>query len=512
MCHDNTIGAGTQASSEVYTRPLRIHNVYTSRIDNVYTHAQNPSVEPPTDEPGLGTTGVIPDPPPFSPVPYPTYHNAVWGPAPNLPALESFISQDAPLVRQLTWLRSIAQEVLPDDHAIQGCGRRRINADMPKVITYNEQTNQAHYVNAQTCQNRIACPFCHSLTERGLLHKGTILQHAVDKSGLHTVMISLTLHHTREDSCASTYQAVAESLTGFKMGNPWKKFKARYGVVLDVVGTDYTWSYDYGHHPHKHLVLLLDQAIRGDMLAEMFEWVSSRWRSMVKKQGRWTSNNYGARISAHHGDFIEYITGLGDVRRRRRVSSEWGAADELTAGNLFKLAGGLTAWDLLRQYAVAADQETKRFYADVFRDYADGMAGANLLRVCNGFFSHDLVDLPEGWDTVINEVDDAGRIVVGALVHQVDVLVHRRRAIGLMLAEVAEQNGSEAALWSFLVDRVGANHEQIDLCVEETGRVIDAIEAEPERSVLDVIYGIKGEDTEDRQKAKSEPPGAPGGE
>ena len=113
-----------------------------------------------------------------------------------------------------------------------------------------------------------------------------------------------------------------------------------------------------------------------NQLADIQRELSIKWRSTLKKLGRFAGKDIGVVVTDSNREKAAYIAKFG-----REPENAWDAARELTKGQSKKgREKGLTMWQVL---ALAGDQslpaKTRAKYAHIFREYAKEFKGKHQL-------------------------------------------------------------------------------------------------------------------------------------
>ena len=258
------------------------------------------------------------------------------------------------------YLQAIARELLPDARVNQ-CLRSVVPGSGCVNIHYSKKFERAHYGNLVQCASVWVDPVCSSkITERRRVE----LEDGLNRSPWPGVMITLTLQHSRDDKLAALRRDLMAGKRELKNGGWWTRFSKRIGIVGSITSTETTYGLENGHHPHSHILELVD----GHPDTEQIQAeVSKRFREIMTSRGRYVSPEIGVHVRATDHGAADYI-------------SKWGAAFEISkAGAKRGKDGHYNPFELLQLYA-----EGETWAGEVFREYAAAMKGVNQIRWSKG--------------------------------------------------------------------------------------------------------------------------------
>ena len=344
------------------------------------------------------------------------------------------------------WLRKRSAVLLPE-RRVAKCGWVRISRLSPVSVTFSEKNQRASYHNLQTCGSVWNCPVCASkVTER----RRRVLSEAIEKSGLHPVMITFTQQHKLGDKLVQLRDVHLKALAKFKAGKSFAKFKQRIGWAADVRTLETTFSFEFGWHLHSHILMLLESPADIEVIAE---YVAPRWARMVEAEGGYASVQHGVKVTAHDA-LAEYIAKFqdGDAIRKQYDPAGWSLAHEMTKQHVKQSRSkkGVTPFGLLALAAEFAPGTSEREYlADRWREYDAALFGRRQLVTSRNFFEVVPVSSWDDDEAIAAEADEVDRLL-GCLNGSAWGYVHQAQANGELLAACAD--GQSASLWSFLQD------------------------------------------------------------
>lgn len=254
-------------------------------------------------------------------------------------------------------LRSISVKRVAD------CGRRRIAAQVevvrrPFVDPEGQLGYRAHYRGILRCGSGWECPVCGCQIRA---ERSRQVEQAVEVWGLDRVaMMSNTVRHGLGHDLRTVRRGETLAYSRFTRGEPWKRFKARYGVRHTIRALEVTHGRN-GWHPHLHVQLFLDRPLSEEELASAKAWLGERWARCVARE-----------LGAEH--VPDAVHGV-DLRPSRRGDYGFKIALEMADhGTKRARRGYRTPWQIAADYA-AHGTDTD---ACLWRNYCAGMRGAKM--------------------------------------------------------------------------------------------------------------------------------------
>jgi len=267
----------------------------------------------------------------------------------------------AQLLRLLRWQRQSVARVLLPEAAVSKCYRVRRR---PAVdVNYSRRVKRAHYAGLVTCASVWDCPVCSSkITER---RRQEI--ESADTSGLHTLMVTFTLQHSRDDRLSDVRSHLARAYRTLKQSGWWKRFVDRWEIVGSVAAVEVTYGVANGWHPHRHVLMWSKMAGIGLVAEAMRSQLARRFSAILEAQGRYADFVHGVDVRAGDQLIAEYVAKWG----HDPVKGSWSLAAEITKGGsktLLKAADHYTPFQLLDLH-LAGDVKAGL----LFREYASAM-------------------------------------------------------------------------------------------------------------------------------------------
>jgi len=220
------------------------------------------------------------------------------------------------------------------------------------TVTLIRSARGAHYAGLHTCGSIWNCPVCAAKIAEGRKCEVETLLKAHEAAGGGTYMLTLTMPHSKYDSCKSLRDAVANAWRRCQAGRKWGTIKAKFSIGWTIRALEVTHGKN-GWHPHLHILLLTKRPLNDP--GAMHLAIQSRWADM---------------IMALTGEVAEFAA--SDLRPATAADyiTKWGAASETTrAGLKESRKGGRSPWQLLAAYAEG-----------------DAAAGKLYIEYCGAFF------------------------------------------------------------------------------------------------------------------------------
>jgi hypothetical protein len=239
------------------------------------------------------------------------------------------------------------------------CGRTQIAPTVDICDHVVDGRRVAFARGLLTCGSVWSCAVCSAKIRAG---RAAEVQRVVAWHGqARTFLWSLTVRHARGHSLARVRRGVALAMRYMQRGAPWRRFKARVGLVGTVRALEVTHGDANGWHPHLHVLLLVEQPAQ---LSMEREWLAARWAScVVAALGEAHAPN------AHGSD----LRACSDATYLAKLGLE------LNDAGATKVGKGKSPWQLAHDVAGGAGAAV-----DLWREYQAAMFGARMLTWSHG--------------------------------------------------------------------------------------------------------------------------------
>jgi hypothetical protein len=283
-------------------------------------------------------------------------------------------------------LKERAGEILfnPKDkkqNRVCGCGKWRIDKEMPVGVQFDASKGVAKYHNLQYCGSVWVCPDCsYKISQERKKELAEAMKGCRDK-GLHVAMLTLTVPHYLGDDLKTLLKKMSKAKHSLWTNrNSREYFADQFPMVGHITATEVKYSDNNGFHPHFHILCILDKQYAAEDLqiieSELYElWAEKCVKSGLGKPNR--RNGIDLKMGSNNEDMLaDYI-------------SKWGMAEEMTQAHLKvgkKNMQSLTMWEVLEIAQMEAS--TKDKYSYIFKTYASAFKGRRQL-----FWSKGLKEL-----------------------------------------------------------------------------------------------------------------------
>lgn len=300
-------------------------------------------------------------------------------------------------------LLSLAKDLLPDMR-IRICMAHMLPQKSGVDVNYNHEYRYAWITNLQRCACAWICAFCATRkSEQDRADMKYALEMNIDRYV--PVMVTLTMGHKRDDRLEYLLEGLLGAYRAMQQGRDWKLLVDEYGLAGTIRSLEITYSVN-GWHPHFHVLWLLERplvlGVKPDDTSDL-DWLkeiaaalrnqlsSHYWRPSLIKLGFYCTDERGVDVQIGHQDLIEYIEKHGYAPENPNDDS-WDVEAEMTRRTAKDSKdGGLTMWDLLRNYGDGDKNAGK-----LFREYALATKGKNPLRWSPGLRDKlKVIDTPE---------------------------------------------------------------------------------------------------------------------
>lgn len=283
-------------------------------------------------------------------------------------------------------LKERAGEILfnPKDkkqNRVCGCGKWRIDKEMPVGVQFDASKGVARYHNLQYCGSVWVCPDCsYKISQERKKELAEAMKGCRDK-GLHVAMLTLTVPHYLGDDLKTLLKKMSKAKHSLWTNrNSREYFADQFSMLGHITATEVKYSDNNGFHPHFHILCFLDKQYAAEDLqiieSELYEfWAEKCVKSGLGKPNR--RNGIDLKMGSNNEDMLaDYI-------------SKWGMAEEMTQAHLKvgkKNMQSLTMWEVLELAQMEAS--TKDKYSYIFKTYASAFKGRRQL-----FWSKGLKEL-----------------------------------------------------------------------------------------------------------------------
>ena len=207
----------------------------------------------------------------------------------------------------------------------------------------HDGSRPAGYTGIERCSSIWACPHCSAVIRAG---RAAEIQQAVEthqQQGGELLFFTGTLRHHQGDDLATTLDAVLEAWRKMTGNRPWKERKHRHAISGYIRSIEVTHGTN-GWHPHAHVLLLLDEKMSADELADFRSWIFNQWSNSVEKSGGKRPNEQGLdlqQVDKKGKVLAKYISKIQDEKK-------WTAGAELARADVKNGRGNsITPFQLL---------------------------------------------------------------------------------------------------------------------------------------------------------------------
>ena len=261
-----------------------------------------------------------------------------------------------------------------------GCGKHRIDKELPVGVTYNQKTGLAGYDNLQYCGSVWLCPDCsYKISQERKLELAEAME-ACRSKGLQVLMLTLTVPHYAGDDLRILLKKMSSAKHAFWTNRNSREYIAQQFPLLGhITATEVKYSDRNGFHPHYHILCFTEHKFKQEDIELIQDELYDFWAEKCVKQGLGKpSKEHGLHIKIGSNDDVlaDYV-------------SKWGLASEMTQAHQKigkKNKDSLTMWEVLELSAMEANTTDK--YGRVFKKYAEAFKGRAQL-----FWSKGLKDL-----------------------------------------------------------------------------------------------------------------------
>lgn len=337
-----------------------------------------------------------------------------------------------------------------NQNRVCGCGKRRIDKEMPVGVQFDALNGVARYSNLQYCGSVWVCPDCsYKISQERKKELAEAMKGCRDK-GLHVAMLTLTVPHYLGDDLKMLLKKMSKAKHSLWTNrNSREYFADQFPMVGHITATEVKYSDNNGFHPHFHILCFLDKQYAAEDLqiieSELYEfWAEKCVKSGLGKPNR--RNGIDLKMGSNNEDMLaDYI-------------SKWGMAEEMTQAHLKvgkKNMSSLTMWEVLELAQMEAS--TKDKYSYIFKTYAEAFKGRRQLFWSKGLKKLLKIEVKDD-EEIANQEDEKVEVFDAMFLNSQDwwtICYHKIRAEFLELVESDfKENGIQTDLksvWEFLI-------------------------------------------------------------
>jgi hypothetical protein len=318
------------------------------------------------------------------------------------------------------------------------CGHCR--ARFAGVTVTRGRGGTANYTGLVRCGSPWACPVCaYTIARERAGELGQLLdRHTALGQG--DCMVSLTTAHDLETPLKPMRQHVARAWQFVISGAPWKRMKAKLGIVGYVRGAEQTIG-PSGWHPHLHVLLLTRRPLLEQQREELRAFVFKRWARAIAKPHKETGFRFRAPLE--YGVDGKPVGVVVSQLRRDEYVAKLGLADELASAPTKRARGGRrTPWQLL--YDVWAADGSKASDVERWFEYITEMHGAKQLTWSAGLRKRYALP-PEQTDLELVEQDAPGVTIYTFTNQTWDDVIAPNVGLRIRILQLAESHDPDEA-------------------------------------------------------------------
>jgi len=339
------------------------------------------------------------------------------------------------LQRRKYELQDIAAKLLPDSR-VGVCLRMSRTGEVDLI--YDSAERAGRLGNVVVCDSAWICPVCavrHGLEDREQL---TSAMAAAAAKGYTTGMGTFTLQHHLGEGFKDVLRKLKKAFSDMRRSWAWGEFKAKYGLIGDIVNLEPRISLTMGPHPHLHVIFVFSGTLSPLQKAEIEDFMSGYYRRMLDKHGGYASWEHGVVLSWEKDDIDRYL-------------SKWGLESELSGSEAKTSKHSYHPFELLA--LVEGGGDVGKLAGELFKEYAAAIKGSQRLRFSDGL-KEALLGKPEEKPEEPEEPEEedvAGPQVLETLEWAEWRIVEERGARGRLVECLTNSGGDREKVWTFLV-------------------------------------------------------------
>lgn len=228
---------------------------------------------------------------------------------------------------------------------------------------YKGDGHTAHWVYVRACGSPFFCIGCAQKIYAVRRSELTRLFEYCREKGHAFFFGTFTHPHTNRQTLQETMAALAIIRRKLRAGNPWKRFKEKYGIFGAVVTLEVTYSDFFGWHPHFHMAFAAARpGFTEEESAAIQQFLTERWNNLCVKYGLITDE---VKRQEHLLHGVRVQIGTDEAQLAYLAKTEvWEMASTTTKTP--KRTASITPWEISRR-AQAGDPKYKALWFDFMR-------------------------------------------------------------------------------------------------------------------------------------------------
>jgi hypothetical protein len=219
----------------------------------------------------------------------------------------------------------------------------------------------AYYCGLETCGSVWQCPVCSAKIHH---RRASELRHALTTwtgNGHSATLVTITVPHDLDDKLSTLLDAQKDAWKHVTQGAAWQRLKRRLGIAGHIIALEFTWGDVNGWHPHHHVLLVHDQDLGANTIAQLHAHVHSRLAAACARHSLRTPDQlHAVRIDPNASP-----TAAGAYIAK---GGQWTPAEEMTRGDLkTSRTGSRTPFQILADFYQTGDTRDRDLWHECSR-------------------------------------------------------------------------------------------------------------------------------------------------
>ncbi len=230
------------------------------------------------------------------------------------------------------------------------------------------ESGRAYFAGLMSCGSVWTCAVCaEKIARKRQAEVLTVLERHMAAGGV-GAFLTLTVPHDRGAPLRELRRVVARAWRGIQQGEPWRRAKARFGIVGHIRALESTHGGN-GWHPHAHVLVLLERPVSDAELSALHAHIFARWARAVVAAGLRAPEAHANRLTPiySHADAAGYLAKIHAVLELTRADGKAGKRAGRSPFEILASAGAGHAGDVA-----------------LWREWCDGIKGARQLTWSEG--------------------------------------------------------------------------------------------------------------------------------
>lgn len=171
--------------------------------------------------------------------------------------------------------------------------------------------SKAFFKSVVVCGTRTVCPVCNekiSAWDREEMQAGLA---KVFAKGWNVYMVTYTIRHDKYMTAGDSLSKLITGVSNVKRGRKWQELKKRYGFEGSFTALENTFSFENGHHPHKHILEVSSRLLNDGEIKSMRDEIAGFYLRELERIGAQADYEISVDVKRGNDYAAEYVSKFG---------------------------------------------------------------------------------------------------------------------------------------------------------------------------------------------------------